>query len=153
MGLDIMSQSDKDYHYSYSGIHYIRYMAYKSIGGTDDYTTWHDSYYGKWGETAPATISGKYAEAQEKFKNLYLHSDCDGKYTPKGRIGTEASGLQTGNSIKLLKELEYIKSNLPHKEPVNADEQFTDRDWYVFNMFYDLVEDVVNNYDGVLEFH
>lgn len=151
MGLDIGSLSDKEYSYSYSGIHYIRYMAYCSIGGEDGYLDWHKNYYGEWGATEPVEITGKYVEVQERFPNLYVHSDCDGKYTLDGHVEEDngKNGLQTGNSRELLKELEYIKAELPKKH----DKEVTDRDWYVFNMLYELVKDVVENHDGVIEFH
>lgn len=149
MGLDIRSQSDKDYSYNYSGIHYIRYMAYCSIGGQDSYLDWHHNYYGAFGNTEPFEITGKYEEAQEKFINLYNHSDCDGTYTMRGKVEPLGStgGLQTGNSKALLKELQFVKDNL--QETHDGHDK---RNWYVFDMFYDLVEDVVNNHNGRIEF-
>lgn len=57
--------------------------------------------------------------------------------------------MKVPNNQQPGKELQYIKDKLPGKH----DATITDRYWYVFNMFYDLVKDVVENCDGVLEFH
>ena len=144
MGLDISSKSKKDYHYSYSGIYYIRFMAYRTSGGDKPYL---DYYSSMTADEFPDDVE----KAIKQFPNLCWHSDCDGTYTVRGKVASyENPGtLQKGNSKGLLSELQYIKDNLPKKH----DPTVTDRDWYVFNMLYELVKDVVENYDGKIEFN
>lgn len=142
MGLDIQSKSDKEYHASYGGLHQIRWMAYKSVHGVRDYAMWHELY-----RTGDQDSRNELAE--KDYPNLMLHSDCDGGYTPDGKVSTDGGeAYQTGNSVQLLKELETIKQRLDE----HPNKYIIDRYWDRFNMLYDLVKDVVENHDGVLEF-
>lgn len=143
MGLDILSASEKDYHFSYHGLHEIRYMAYRSIGGKLDEREWYKE------QANETTETPEYDKALAKFPNLYWHSDCDGKYTRRGRVESfdKPGNLQTGNSVGLLKELQFVKDNLP------VNDSFAGyHEWMIFNAFYDVVKDVVENYDGVIQF-
>ncbi len=154
MGLDIYSQSDKDYHYGYSGLHYIRYMAYRALSGKKKYSDWHSL------ERQDVEPDWAYAHCLLFYPNLYWHSDCDGTYTKRGKLDFTKNTLLTGNSKQLLWELDDIKemlegsgkglAKIKSKEELNA--EISDRDWQVFNMFHDLVKDVVENHDGHLEF-
>ena len=151
MGLDIYSKSEKGYHFSYSGIHYIRYMAYKAQGGVRSYIDWHDM------QKQAKEPDWAYAHCLLFYPNLYWHSDCEGTYTLRGKLDFAKGTLLTGNSKKLLWELTDIKEMLTGKdlESIKLTEgldAITDKDWYVFNMFYDLVKDVVENHDGRIEF-
>ncbi len=143
MGLDIYSASDKSYHYGYSGIHQVRYMGYRSIGGVGDFGTFMEF------QRQPE-ITGKLEEAMERFPNLFWHSDCDGEYTIDGEVKPwdKPGRLETGNSKGLLEELQHIKDNLPAKN----DKQVSEMSWSIFNSLYELTKDVVENHDGRLEF-
>lgn len=143
MGLDIFSASDKDYHFSYHGLHEIRYMAYRSIGGKLSESDWYHE------QAAENRETPEYDKALAKFPNLYWHSDCDGNYTLDGHIESfETPGsLQTGNSKELLEELQFVKDNLPRNDTFVGE-----REWFIFDAMYGLVKDTVDNYDGKIEF-
>lgn len=144
MGLDISSKSEKSYHSSYGGLHQVRWMAYKSLGGIRDYGMWHQLY-------SNDEKDSKDEKSYEEYPNLMWHSDCDGTYTPDGKIDNmdkPENNLTTGNSVELLKELRLVKERLDER----LNKYITEHDWAKFNMLYDLVEDVVENHDGVLEF-
>lgn len=145
MGLDISSKSSHTYHASYGGLHQIRFLAYKSMGGLLDFSTWHHQQ---------AEGGSEYDRTLEKFPNLLWHSDCDGAYTRRGKVASfeDPKGLQTGSSVGLLKELELIKDTLNLQRPKDS---WTDNQSYTANLFYmlyDVVKDVVENYDGRIEF-
>lgn len=141
MGLDIFSASEKEYHFSYHGIHEIRYMAYRSIGGSLSFADWHHQQ-SEGGE--------EYDKTLDKFPNLCWHSDCDGSYTLTDEVEPfdKLTNLSTGNSKGLLEELQFVKDNVPRN-----DSFVSGREWHIFDALYDLVKDVVNNYDGEIEFH
>lgn len=163
MGLDIVAKvSKKDYHAGYSALHDVRWLALiccgwpRTIGkGTDpgiESRLCASHIY-----VVPPGITGQEmtdmvmaAEiAGHMFPNLLLHSDCEGKYTKKGKV--DLSTWTSGNSVALLKELEIIKKNTPAELRVAGGG--TSRPWQVFTMLYDLVEDEVENGAGHLEFH
>ncbi len=145
MGLDIHSKSDKEYHYSYRGLHVIRHLAYLSNGGKKDFGQFMSDQKDN---------SKLYIAARAKYPNLFWHSDCDGEYTLDGKVESfDSTALQTGNSLELLEELEEVKRVLNIKKPsTDVITEMTDRDAYIFYMLYDLVKDVVENHDGVLKF-
>lgn len=142
MGLYIRSASDKEYSFSYSGLHAIRYMAYKTQDGKSD--------YGEWQKMQDQSIQPDWAYALCLlfYPNLMWHSDCDGTYTLRGKIDLEKGILHTGNSKQLLWELNDIKEMLT-KEP---DASLSEHDWARFNALRDLVDDCVTNYNGRIEF-
>lgn len=138
MGLDIYSKSHHEYHASYGGIHYIRWHAYRFCGGEKKYSDWMaDHHEGKsydWCEIVAAVT----------FPNLLLHSDCDGTYTRNGRVDAMNGDLLTGNSVQLLRELRRLK---PFMEACKCSVRHD-----TFEMLLPLVEDVVTNHDGRIEF-
>lgn len=83
------------------------------------------------------------------FPNLLMHSDCEGKYTKNGKDAPTYDGLIGGNSKKLLKELNILcndKDLINHKlERVRNALDYTIK-------FRDLVEDELENGDGIIMF-
>lgn len=100
MGLDITCPKSKHgYHRSYGALHELRKAAYMLCGGpsddtgflkTEDFNWWH-------------------VLAAGRFPNLILHSDCQGTYTMKGRVGYESEDLLTGSLPGLLSELKELR--------------------------------------------
>lgn len=80
-----------------------------------------------------------------EFPNLLLHSDCEGTYTKIGNLDLDGD-LMTGNSIKLLKELEKIVT-----ENEFQNEKYNDQMAYT-RAFYELVKKEVEEGKGVIEF-
>jgi len=76
MGLDISSQSQYRYHAGYSGIHLLRYEAYKSYGGEKDFPGWMSMQNTNTHEQDKA-----FMKTVQMYPNLVWHSDCDGGYT------------------------------------------------------------------------
>lgn len=142
MGLYIHSESSFEYGYSYSGLHYIRWMAHRSIGGTMDFSEFMESQ---------RCENEEYIKTRDKFPNLLWHSDCDGTYTLRGKVEPfDTSGdLLHGNSRGLLEELKFIKEELPKLN----DPEISERYWYVFDMFYNVVKDTVENCNGKIAFN
>lgn len=143
MGLSIRSKSENTYDAPYSALHRVRYMAYAAAGGREDYVTYHKNY-------TSDTVERAFMDANLAYPNLMWHSDCDGTYTPDGKVGSyiEVDNLMTGNSVELLAELKDITERLqPENHPVD-----NEYDWNTMTALYDIVEDTVENYDGVLEF-
>jgi hypothetical protein len=72
------------------------------------------------------TFSWGYALAASRFKNLMLHSDCEGSYTQKGKVDFNKKGLLTGNLPELCSELSIIrkavKKGIVGKDGVGVDE-------------------------------
>lgn len=141
MGLAILSQSEYEYHYSYSGIHKVRYLAYKYCGGEKDFVDFMEM------GRENKEFDWPYIVALDKFRNLLWHSDCEGTYSREETTEPLDSkvGLEHGNSIGLLRELDLLKQY--QKETTGSENA-----WEVFNNLFNLVKDCVENYDGKLEF-
>lgn len=166
MGLDICGKkSELRYHYSYSGLHFVRWLALLVLGapkkfGKDesDYTTFHWISHGCISimrEFEKPTVeqlrdwqwavqrSGYY------FPNLMFHSDAEGSYTPRGKVlGEKDEYLLKGNSKKLLEELKLINEHIDD-EIKNANP----RGCEVFKTLFELVKDEVENGDAVINFY
>jgi hypothetical protein len=79
-----------------------------------------------------------------EFPNILMHSDCEGKYTKRGKISVET--MMTGNSIALMHELKEIID-----EPIFQDESHKSAMDYT-RSFYELVKDEIENGCGTIEF-
>lgn len=140
MGLDIETNSELHYHRSYSALHTIRWMAYRQCGGEKDFADLMgmvNPYKGRPSSDKAWDI------ASRKFKNLILHSDCEGSYTRKGKVNIKTG--MTGNSIELLKELELLEKNIfiftGHEHIENS-----------FGLLLRVVKQIVENEDGRIKF-
>jgi len=144
MGLDIYSKSsNKSYHFGYSGIHQLRYIAYRVVGGDKTF-----SGYMRMGDERPeGCFDFCYTCACYHFPNLMFHSDCEGTYTKRGKVLTDEHLLK-GNSKGLLKELEALNT-LADRENAKGEIRWDD----IFPQLYELVKDVVENGDGKLIFN
>ena len=152
MGLDAYGKkSKKKYHWGYSGLHLIRWLALLSLGmpkeikGESTFCALSGGWKFKkdWYQDEERTVLWFVQMSGHYFPNLMFHSDCDGAYTKTGKfLGNK---LQSGNSKKLLEELESIKKNL---KPCNE----TERAFECFNLFYDLVKDEVENGEAHITF-
>jgi len=155
MGLDVSgSKTEKTYHAGYGGLHLIRWLAMVSLGlptkikdqSTFSAVSGSITLQKDWYQDECSTVLYYVQASGYFFPNLMFHCDCDGSYTKNGKI-FKGSGLLSGNSTELLKELEYLKKNMPKKSDETA------RAIDLFKMFYDVVKDEVVNGDGVIEFH
>ena len=155
MGLDICGKkSDKNYHYGYSGLHLIRWLGLISLGlpvkikGEDTFCALSGGWKFKkdWYQDEEQTVLGCVQLSGKFLPNLMFHSDCEGTYTKSGRISFD--DLMTGNSIGLLKELNYIKTNVDFKKEPHKGSRAVE----VFNTFYELVNDEVKNGVGHIVF-
>ncbi len=166
MGLDISSKSKIEYSAGYSGLHLIRYLAYKYCGGEKEYADFMGMQDGiiqagivEYGinegfshiKLREPHFDEPYIYALDKFRNLFWHSDSSGEYTKDGKTpefgDEENEDLLTGNSVQLLKELEILDKN---RETIDDKNQ---KSWKLFDTLYSLVKDTVENYDGRIAFH
>jgi hypothetical protein len=135
MGLSIYSKSKYEYHYPYSGLSRIRFVAFIISGGKLDFADFIQHLKYDWA----------YQVMSINFPNLVFHSDCEGSYTLKGKIG--GKDLMTGNSKELLKELRCLRRGF--KKISIDDDGYTKR---ILDDLYKLVNDVVKNHDGRIRF-
>jgi len=162
MGLRISSKSSKkEYNFGYSGLHQIRWIAYKICGGEKNYVEFMSMQDGtlhrKNFEYPDCESFDKdtlfmlkephydwsYIAALQKFPNLMWHSDCDGTYSKNGKVASLDKTPLTGNSEGLLSELKILKKKgLRFRKKIRWDE--------IFNQLYDLVESVVEQGSGEL---
>ena len=158
MGLCITgSVSLKGYSYGYSALHLVRWLALLTCGFPEKINGESSclSFYPNFAifPTGQKLIShdvignmlASLQVAGYRYPNLLLHSDCEGKYTPKGQV-LQGRGWLTGNSKELLGELKNVKKLTTkhlHKE----------RAWAVFNSLFEVVKDEVENGKGILKFH
>ena len=160
MGLIVSGKSSKkEYNFGYSGLHQIRWIAYKICGGKKNYVEFmsmHNGLLHKKDFKYPDCESFSenilfilkephydwaYLVALQKFPNLMWHSDCDGIYSKNGKVAPLDKTPLTGNSRELLSELEILKKkSLPFRKEIRWNK--------IFNQLYDLVEDVVEKGDG-----
>ena len=161
MGLDISGEvSEKDYHYGYSGIHQVRWLGLLCMGmpeklesGQDSFLVMSHPYFDN--PMHPEEQIPSPGGFQELFwwimmagyylPNLMFHSDAEGTYTKRGKVFAK-HGLESGNSVGLLKELEFIKRDT--KEDIKKLLA-----WEIFNSLYELVKDEVENGKGKIYFH
>lgn len=149
MGLDITGKSSEfTYHGSYHGLHLIRWLAMVNCGLPRKIED-RDSFALVIAPFPRTVILNQIAiDAIQKsgyfYPNLMFHSDCEGNYTKNGKI-FKYSSLETGNSIKLLKELRELNDS---SEREKEDEHC----WDYFDMLHKLVEDEVENGKGHLIF-
>lgn len=156
MGLDACGKvSRKKYHWGYSGLHQIRWLALLALGmpqeikGNSTFCALSGGWklQDGWYQDEERTIlwyvqlSGKY------FPNLMFHSDCEGTYTKTGRLDLNGK-LMRGNSRSLLKELQMIKDS----ENLKNNHLKLGKAMEIFDMFYDLVKDEVENGKGHITF-
>ena len=138
MGLDIQAKSKYKYSFSYTGIHYIRYITYLSCKGEKgfgDYISMANKDCYDW----------EFIMALHKYPQIIWHSDSEGSYTKKGKITDLHKMPLTGNSVELLKELKML-NNWISKNPqidVRLD---------TFYALFNLVKDVVKKGNGYLKF-
>jgi len=78
------------------------------------------------------------------YPNIMFHSDCEGKYTLRGKIFN--NNWMSGNSKKLYKELKDLYDNKTYRKLQN--ERFEKR----FCNFYELVKNEVLNGKGIIKF-
>jgi hypothetical protein len=165
MGLCIKGKkSKKEYYYSYSGLHQIRWLALLSLGMSASINN-NETYnvcYGYFDNLLTDPLSAiqerqsfsfYLQESGYYFPNLMFHSDCEGRYTKVGKVFSNGN-LTTGNSIELLKELKFIKRRYINKTKL---EELSKNDlrhhaFEIFNSFYELVKDEVQNGYGILTF-
>ena len=81
------------------------------------------------------------------FPNIMMHSDCEGNYTKNGKVNPYT--YKTGNSKKLLKELETLLSDEDIKKW--SDER-TKRAIEYTKKLYHLVKDEIKNGTGTIIF-
>lgn len=143
MGLMLMGQqSEREYHYSYEGLHFIRYLAVKIEG-------FKGSYKNSLKET------GNFKK-YKRFHQLLHFSDCDGILLPDSllRDSDISESFYIGSSGKLLKELEIIKKYLL-KNKIKYLKIEGERDYEPLHCFWDLyalVYDEVNHGSGIITF-
>ena len=162
MGLRISSESSKkEYNFGYSGLHQIRWIAYKIHGGKKNYVEFMSMQNGalhrkdfKYPDCESFNkdilfmlkephYDWSYIMALQKFPNLMWHSDCDGTYSKNGKVASLDKIPLTGNSRGLLSELKILKKkSLPFRKEIRWDE--------IFNHLFGLVDDVVEKGDGKL---
>lgn len=161
MGLSIVGAvSKKTYRCSYSGLHQIRWLALLACGAPFEWSNRKEKTYTFGWVTNPVVFPGQEPSADELtawnwaqmqagyyFPNLMFHSDCEGRYTPRGKVF--GKNLMSGNSKKLLKELEFLKEQLKEDFTFELPEFALE----IFNTLYELVKDEVENGKGVLNFY
>jgi hypothetical protein len=163
MGLDIYGEkTGHSLSGSYSRLHHTaRYLAMKYCGmpadlGVDSNGDAVDSfcfYMHPWADDKKLDVT-KMTEfhfvcqqAGYYFPNLLMHSDCEGDYTRRGKWG--GHHLMTGNSVKLLKELELLCAE---EEYINSDNERIKRAMEYTVAFRDLVKDELENGNGRILF-
>ena len=160
MGLRISSKSSKKkYNCGYSGIHKLRWIAYKICDGEKDFSDFlmmQKGYLNNKLLKVPVPYDEmlgfkephydwSYIMTLQEFPNLMWHSDCDGTYSKNEKIAPLDKTPLTGNSRELLSELKILKKkSLPFRKYIQWDR--------IFNQLYNLVEDVVEKGDGKLIF-
>jgi hypothetical protein len=153
VGLDASGAvSEKSYHAGYGSLHLVRWLALVDCGFPETIGSRPSvRYYPGW-YIVPEGLTAKDIQAMVEssmlagywYKNLLLHSDCEGTYTKRGKVDTKS--FLTGNSVELLGELELLKKGTP-------DRLKTGRPWEVFTMLYEMVKDEVKNGKGIIKFH
>ena len=123
MGLYIRCKhSEKDISWSYSTLHVIRDLALQTCGINKDVCSIIRScsrsdvdiirfilaYHPE--VSLDASIFFGFQLAGYYYPNLLFHSDCEGTYTSKGRVMSDANWLH-GNIKQLQKELELLLNN------------------------------------------
>ena len=160
MGLNISGEvSHKHYRCGYNGLHQVRWLAMLSMGAPINWKN-GDPTYGWITHPWVGLDCNKAPQSDELmswmfaaeccgyfYPNLIFHSDCDGEYTPKGKV-FKKPGLRSGNSKELLKELRLLKNELK-----DCEFNLPERAMEIYQMLYDLVEDEVLNGKGVLKFY
>lgn len=158
MGLDIFGKKTNGHlSGSYSSLHHnTRYLALLFCGMPKylDNENKHSSfvyYMSKYSEDkvfSTRLMNSFFYSIQlsgHLFPNIMLHSDCEGTYTKNGKLDLDGN-LMTGNSIKLMNELETLVS-----EPEFQTEEYSRHMEYT-KAFYELVKDEINNGCGTIVF-
>lgn len=137
MGLEISGfSSEKEWSYSYTPLHFIRFLACKIDGYEGEFVGFSE-YEGQ-----------KCWEKHKQFWQLLHFSDAEGVFVPESfldDIDYEQS-FYLGNSDKLLKELEHIKEAVA-REPQKYGKLI---DMDVFWNLYDLVKEEVDEGYGII---
>lgn len=159
MGLVITSKgSSKEYSFGYSGLHQLRWVAYKICGGEKsfgDAMSMQEGVLHSEQFEFPKLDSicklkephydWSFFEALQKFPNLLWHRDDGGSYNLTGKPAALDEDPLTGNSKGLLEELRTLdKLGGKWKGKVRWDE--------IFPQLYALVKEVVEEGDGALSF-
>ena len=159
MGLSIRGEKTGNYwHGSYSTLNWsVRYLALKACGMPDvvgerngEEITGMQHYMYPHNHRAELD-TGQMREflfavqvAGYLYPQILFHSDCEGTYTKRGKI--LGDGLLTGNSIKLLAELESLCETFADTE------HETTRSYALTKELRDLVKDEVENGSGRILF-
>lgn len=159
MGLDIRGErTGGHWNGAYSTLHWsVRYLALKACGLPDvvgvrngEKITGMQYYMHPWSYGAELEVD-RIREvlfacqvSGVRYPQVLLHSDCEGEYTKRGKI--LGDGLLTGNSIKLLAELEYLCETF-----ADTEDEAT-RAYALTKELRDLVKDEVENGSGKILF-
>ena len=137
MGLDI-GAPNKPYHASYGGLHEVRFAAYRYCGGEKDFAAYM-------GMSRGAGYDWCFCIACQQFPQLVFHCDCEGHYTPKGKLDPLDGRLIKGNTYALMAELSRLRrwwrTNKEQGTP-----------FCPLEMLHDCVRDIIKNGDGVVRF-
>lgn len=149
MGLGISSKNYR-YSYSYSALHQIRGLSLIYCGCPEEIQGKYCSFlltYPYFEKVLPpddmSVLFESVMRAGYLFPELNLHSDCDGKYTSRGKINL--STYETGNSKRLLKELNLLKESTKIQNFIKG-KSIQD----IFNDFYNVVSDCVAEKQAII---
>jgi hypothetical protein len=145
MGLSIDGwYSEKEWSYSYTPLHWVRYLACKI-----------DGYKGTWLEFDGPFRGHESQQPWLKHKRFWqlLHfSDCEGILLPDSRLEDVdyENSFEVGSSTKLLRELDIIREEITTYPDKYKDMEQTIK---IFWDLYNLVKDEVDEGAGILRFH
>ena len=149
MGLYIYGKhSDKECHWGYAPLHWIRDLALMTCGVKKEFSQALRSvnfdknfnaidYLNKYYPALKISNTDLYGLrlAWYYYPNLLFHSDCDGTYTKYGKIMKDSHWL-TGSLAELEMELNLLKNELK-----KSDIEISETEQKILNEFSELVTD------------